>query len=294
MRFLPILILLLGVAGAVLFSSVYIIDERQQALVLEFGKVKTVEKEPGLKFKWPAPVNTVEFFDDRVLPLELDDREITPLDNRRLVVNAFARWRIADPQAFREAVPTLFAGEQRLSRIVNEKLRDALGQVTSSQILSDERAGLMRQVRDAVRPETISFGVEVVDVRLRRADLPDQNIQATLDRMVAERRQEAEDERARGREAKQIREAEADRIAVELESAAQRDADIKRGEADADRNRIFAQAYGQNPEFFSFYRSLSAYEAALQGSNSSIVLSPDSEFFNYLRTDNPGEFVPSN
>ena len=285
MRFLPILVLLVGVAAALGLSCIYIVDERKQALVLEFGKVKEVKREPGLYFKLPTPFNTVVFYEDRILPLETEDLEVTPLDNRRLVVNAFARWRIIDPQKFREAAQTEFNGAQRLGDILNARVRDVLGSVASDAILSDERAPLMRQIREGSRGQAEALGVEIVDVRIRRADLPEQNLQATYNRMEAERAQEAADERARGREAAQVRRAEADRQAVELVSEARRESEIIRGVADAERNRVFAEAFGRDEEFFAFYRSLSAYERALQGGNSTMVLSPDSDFFEYLKSD---------
>lgn len=285
MRFLPILVLLAGVAVAVVLSCIYIVDERRQAIVLEFGKVKEVNVDAGLYFKLPPPFNTIIFFDKRILPLETGDLEVTPLDDRRLVVNAFARWRISDPQRFREAVQTEFNGEERLRGIMRAKVRDVLGSVPSGVILSEERAPLMAAIRDQSRTESASLGVEVVDVRVRRVDLPEANLQATYRSMAADRQRVAADERARGQEAKQARIAEAEREATELESAAERDAQIIRGEADALRTRILAEAFSQDPEFFAFYRSLSAYERALQGQNSSMVLSPDSQFFEYLKYD---------
>lgn len=282
MRFLPILVLVLGALIALGLSSVYIVDERQQALVLEFGKVKRVVSEPGLKFKYPAPINTVAVYEKRILPLETAALEVTPLDNRRLIVDAFARYRITDPQRFREAVQTQTAGEQRLGTILNDKLRRVLGAVNSDVILSEERASLMHRIREQAFEEAGALGVAIVDVRIRRADLPEQNLQATYDRMAAERQQEAEDERARGREAAQKRRAEADRQAVEVTSDARRQSEIVRGEADAERNRIFASAFGRDPEFFAFYRSMKAYEEALKGDSSTMVLAPNSEFFRYL------------
>lgn len=285
MRFLPILVLVVAGLAVLALSSIYIVDERRQALVLEFGKVKEVNTDPGLYFKLPTPVNTVLYFEDRILPLETDNLEVNPADNRRLVVNAFARWRITDVQRFREAAQNEFNGATRLERILNAQLREVLGRVTSDAILSDERAPLMRQIREGSRGQAAALGVEIVDVRIRRADLPEQNLNATYDRMQAERAQEAADERARGREAAQVRRAEADRQAVELVSEARRESEIIRGQADAERNRIFAQAFGRDEEFFAFYRSLTAYENALRGSNSTMVLSPDSEFFEYLKSD---------
>lgn len=285
MRFAPILVILTGIALAGVMSCVYIVDERRIALVLEFGRIKTVVDQPGMKFKWPSPVNTVEFYDKRILPLETQELEVTPLDNRRLRVTAFARYRITDPERFYQAVRVQGAEERRLEQILTARLREVLGTVSSEQILSAERSALMRSITEGARAQADAMGVSVVDVRIQRADLPQENLEATYNRMRAEREQEAADERARGREAAQVLRAQADRQAVEVVSQARKQSEIVRGEADAERNRVFAEAYGRNPEFFAFYRSLSAYERALQGDNSTIVLSPDSEFFDYLRSD---------
>ena len=281
--------IIVGVIAALLFtalSSVYIVDERKQAIVLQFGQVKAVKQDPGLAFKVPFIQNVV-FYEDRILPLATQPLAVTPLDERRLVVEAFARWRIVDPVRFRLAVAggAELAGAQRLDSILNAALRGVLGNVNSRDILSAERSGMMTAIRDAARGPAENLGVEVIDVRIKRADLPQQNLQATFARMQAEREREAADERARGAEAAQVVRATADRQAVELVSEARREAEIVRGEADAARNAVFAEAFGRDPEFFAFYRSLSAYEQALQGSNSSMVISPDSEFFDYLKTD---------
>ncbi|KAJ54190.1 protease [Actibacterium mucosum KCTC 23349] len=278
------------VAVALLFSSVYIVDERQKALRLWFGEVSAVIEEPGLNFKIPF-LHEIVFYDDRILPLDSAPQEITPSDDRRLVVDAFARWRIQDPVTFRRAVGTggEAAGARRLERILNAGVREVLGRVDSGAILSSDRVSLMNQIRDRSRAEAASLGIEVVDVRIKRADLPTQNLNATFERMRAERQREAADEIARGNEAAQRVRAQADRTAVETTSEAQKDADIIRGEADARRNAIFAEAFGRDPEFFAFYRSLSAYEKALNGANSTLVITPDSEFFDYLKSDRLGE-----
>ncbi|MEO0361789.1 MAG: protease modulator HflC, partial [Pseudomonadota bacterium] len=239
-------------------------------------------------FKIPFIQNVV-YYEDRILPLETDPLEVTPLDDRRLVVEAFARWRILDPVAFRLAVGAggEATGANRLETILNAALRAVLGNVRSNDILSTDRANLMLQIRNNARSQARALGVDIIDVRIKRADLPQQNLQATFARMQAEREREAADERARGKEAAQIVRATADRQAVELVSEARKQAEITRGEADAQRNAIFAEAFGRDPEFFAFYRSLTAYERALQGSNSTLVISPDSEFFDYLKSDNP-------
>lgn len=280
--------IILAVVAAVLFgvaSSVYIVDERKQAIVLQFGQVRAVQQEPGLNFKVPFIQNVV-YYEKRILPLDTEPLEVTPLDERRLVVEAFARWRITDPVKFRLAVAG--GGEQigavRLDSILNAALRGVLGNVNSRDILSSDRARMMTQIRDAARVPALNLGVEIIDVRIKRADLPQQNLQATFARMQSEREREAADERARGKEAAQVVRATADRQAVELVSKSRRDADIIRGEADAKRSAIFAEAYGRDPEFYAFYRSLGAYEASMKGDNSSMVMSPDSEFFDYLKS----------
>jgi membrane protease subunit HflC len=211
---------------------------------------------------------------------------VTPSDDRRLVVDAFARYRITDVVQFRQAVGVggLRTGEDRLERIINPQIREVLGAdgVTSNTILSAERAVLMQQITALARAEARQLGLEVLDVRLKQTNLPVQNLEATFARMRAEREREATDEIARGNEAAQRVRAQADRTVVELVSEAQREAEITRGEADAERNRTFAEAFSQDPEFFAFYRSMTAYERALRQQNSSMVISPDSEFFEFL------------
>jgi membrane protease subunit HflC len=225
-------------------------------------------------------------YDDRILSLDTEVIEVTPSDDRRLVVDAFARYRIADVETFRRAVGAggLRLAEDRLQSILNAQIREVLGadQVTSDTILSEDRRGLMTRIRDQARASALSLGLDVVDVRLKQTNLPAQNLEATFARMRAEREREAADEIARGNEAAQRVRALADRTVVETLSEAEREANVVRGEADARRNNIFAQAYGADPEFFGFYRSLQAYERAIQSGNSTMVITPDSDFFNYL------------
>ena len=281
------------VLAALLFvglSSIFIVDERKKALVLQFGQVAQVKEEAGLGFKLPF-IQEVVYYEDRILGLQTTPIEVTMLDDRRLVVDAFSRWRVVDLVEFREAVGT--GGEaaalRRLEGIVNPAIQEVLGSVPSNRVLSEDRTALMNQIRDIARRQAAALGIEVIDVRLTRTDLPEQNLEATFARMRAERQREAADEIARGGEAAQRVRAAADRTVVELTSDARRQAEVIRGEADAERNRILAEAYGRDPEFFAFIRSLSAYEASLQGTNSSIVMQPDSEFFDYLRTDQAPE-----
>jgi membrane protease subunit HflC len=276
---LPILVI--AIAG--LLSSIFIVDEREKALVLQFGRVVTVKENPGLAFKIPL-IQEVVTYDDRILSREVGPLEVTPLDDRRLVVDAFARYRIADVTQFRQAVGAggIELAERRLDNILRAQTREVLGSVRSDQVLSTERESLMNRIRDNAIFEARSLGLDVIDVRLKRTDLPQANLEATFSRMRAEREREAADEIARGEEAAQRKRAQADRTVVELVSDANRQSEISRGEADAERNAIFAQAFGADPEFFEFYRSLNAYRASLTGGSTSMVLSPNSEFFNYF------------
>jgi len=285
-RTISILALPLVVVVAVLvMASVYIVDVREKVLALRFGEVVSVREEPGLAFKLPI-IDRVVRYDARILGLQTEPMEVTPLDDRRLVVDAFARWQIADPVTFRRAVGEggIEFAQQRLSGIMTNAIRGVLGSVPSTTVLSDDRTALMAQIRDVARSEADALGIQVIDVRLTRTDLPEQNLAATYARMRAEREREAADEIARGGEAAQRVRAAADRTVVELTSDARRKAEIVRGEADAQRNAIYAEAFGRDPEFFAFTRSMTAYERALQAGNSSIVINPTGEFFAYLGT----------
>jgi membrane protease subunit HflC len=285
MRKASFLIPAVVIAIAVAMSAIFIVDEREKALVLQFGQIKQVKEDPGLAFKIPL-IQEVVRYDDRILSLDTPPIEITPSDDRRLVVDAFARYRIASVVQFRQAVGVggVRAAEDRLGSILNAQIRAVLGSegVTSNTILSSDRAALMTRIRNQAQTSAAAIGLTVLDVRLKQTNLPDQNLDATFARMRAEREREAADEIARGEEAAQRVRAQADRTVVELVSEANREAEIVRGEADAKRNGIFAEAFGADPGFFEFYRSLAAYERALKGSNSTMVITPDSEFFEYL------------
>ena len=286
MRKLSFIVPVAVVLIALFMSTVFIVDERNKALVLQFGRVVAVKEEPGLAFKIPF-IQEVVFYDDRILSRDVDPLEVTPLDDRRLVVDAFTRYRITDVNQFREAVGTggVQVAESRLDSILKSEMREVLGSVSSNDILSSDRAVLMSRIRNAAIEKALPLGIEVVDVRLKRTDLPRANLDATFARMRAEREREAADEIARGNEAAQRVRALADRTQVEIVSEARRESEIIRGLADAERNAIFASAFGADPEFFEFYRSLAAYRMALKGQNSTMVMSPDSEFFNYLKSD---------
>ena len=275
MNRLPIIGAVVAVLAFLAYNSIFTVDERNRAMVLQFGQLKSVKDEPGLAFKIPLIQNVI-FYDGRIQPLETSALEVTPLDDRRLIVDAFARWRIDDVEQFRQAfgVGGMTAAEQRLGGILTAQVREVLGSVRSEAVLSADRVGLMNRIRDQSIGEARALGIEIVDVRLKRADLPEQNLKATFDRMKAEREREAADERARGNEAAQRVRAQADRTALE----------IVRGEADAQRNAVLAGAYGQNEEFFAFIRSMQAYRKSLATENTTLMVDPGSQFFEYLRS----------
>ena len=290
MLLLPFLI----VVAVLVMASVYIVDVRQKALVLRFGEVVDVRENPGLGLKVPF-IDQVVRYDARILGIPTPPMEVTPLDDRRLVVDAFARWQITDVVQFRRATAAggVQFAQQRLADIVTNAIRQVLGSVPSTTVLSDDRTPLMNQIRDLARQNAEDLGVRVIDVRLTRTDLPEQNLNATYARMRAEREREAADEIARGGEAAQRVRAAADRTVVELTSEARKKAEIVRGEADARRNAIYAAAFGRDPEFFAFTRSMTSYERALRGENSSLVIQPEGEFFSYLRDDGASRANPS-
>ena len=280
----------IAVALIGIISSVFLVDERETALVLQFGRIVSVKTEPGLAFKTPL-VQEVVRYDSRILSRDIDPLEITPLDDRRLMVDAFARYRIVDVNQFRQAVGVggIPAAENRLDSILKAQIRQILGSVSSNDILSTDRAALMLRIRNGAIDEAGALGIEIIDVRLKRTDLPNNNLAATFARMRAEREREAADEIARGNEAAQRVRASADRTQLEIVSDAKRQSEIIRGEADAKRNAIFAEAFGADPEFFEFYRSLAAYRVSLKSGNSTMIMSPNSEFFDYLKSDKASE-----
>ena len=285
---LPVIV----IAIAAVLSSIFIVDEREKALVLRFGRVVQVVEDPGLGFRVPF-MDQIVSYDDRIISIDMAAQEVIPNDDRRLVVDAFARYRIDDVEKFRQATgaggdQAIAIADQRLERILNGQTRSVLGSVSSGDILSTDREALMLRIRNGAIQEARALGLEVIDVRLKRTDLPPQNLERTFLRMVSERQREAEDERARGREAATRITAQADRTVVELESDASRQARITEGEADAERNAIFADAYGQDVEFFEFYRSLEAYRTGLATGNARMVMTPPEDFFDYLRSPNGG------
>jgi membrane protease subunit HflC len=274
----------LAVLAFIVYSSVFVVNERDQAIVLRFGEITRVIREPGIYFKIPtAFVDTVQIIEDRLLSMELEDIRVQVRDGRRYIVDAFVAFRIVDPRKYRENVSgSLEIARDNMRTRLDAALRRVYGQRTFEAALSEQRADMMVEVRDQLRPLANEVGIDIVDVRIKRTDLLPEVSQQTFERMRAERLAEAAQLRARGTElAARIR-AEADREAVVTVAEAQREAEILRGEGEAQRSRIFAEAYQRNPDFFEFYRSMRAYDLALKGNGTTFVLSPQSEFFEFF------------
>lgn len=276
-----VVLALLGIA----YSATFIVTERDQAIVMRFGEIKRVIREPGLYFKVPTNfVDTVQIIDRRLLMLDLEDKVVQVRDGRQYVVDAFATFRIVNPRRYREtAQGNLTQALSRLRTRFDSALRRVYGLRDFNAALSEQRAQMMNEARDLIRPEALDLGIEIVDVRIQRTDLLPQVSKQTFERMSAERLAEAAQLRALGtQESIRIR-AEADRQAVVEIATARKQSEILRGEGDAERNSVFAEAFSRDPEFFAFYRSLKAYEVATDGGDTTMVLSPDSDFFRYFR-----------
>jgi len=272
---------LVALVAIVVYSSLFVVHQNQQALVLRLGEAIRVVTEPGLRYKIPL-VDGVVYIDKRILDLENPAQEVIASDQKRLVVDAFARYRISDPLKFYQSLGTVEGANSRLTSILNSALRRVLGEATFIQVVRDERELLMSRIREQVNREGANFGINIVDVRIRRADLPDANSQAVFQRMQTERQREAAEIRAGGNQLAQTIRARADRdVTVTVAEATSRGEQI-RGEGDATRNRIFAEAYERDREFFAFYRSMQAYEQGLRHGDTRFLLSPDSEFFRYF------------
>jgi len=275
---IAVLLVILGILG---YSSVFSVHETQQALVLQFGNpIKTVQ-ESGLNFKTPF-VQNVQFMEKRILDFDAPPVEAVAADKKRIVVDAYARFRINDPLKFYQTVNNEVTARNRMAPIVNSSIRNVIGRVKLEVMLSGERNKLMHEIRDLVNDEATKLGIEIVDVRIKRADLPEANSQAVYDLMRAERKRIATEIRAEGAERSQKITATADRERTVLLAVAQKQSEITRGEGDAQRNNVFANAFKKDPEFFAFYRSLQAYRTALQSGDTTMVLSPNSDFFNYF------------
>ena len=274
------LILLLLIA-IVVYSALFAVQQTEQALVVRFGKPVDIVTEPGLHVKAPF-IDTVIPVDKRILDLENPSQEVIASDQKRLVVDAFARYRIKDALKFYQSVGSIQAANLQLTTLLNAALRRVLGEVTFIQVVRDEREALMGRIRDQLDHEADGYGIQVVDVRIRRADLPEQNSQAVYQRMQTERQREAAEFRAQGGQKAQEIRSNADREATVIVAEANSKGEQTRGEGDAERNRLFAEAYSKDPDFFAFYRSMTAYENGLKASDTRFLLKPDSDFFRFF------------
>ena len=274
---IPIIVLL----GVVLFQAAFIVQEINQAIVLQFGNPKRIITDAGLKFKLPFIQNVV-YLDKRVLNLDNPPEEVIAADQKRLIVDAIARFKIVDPLKFYISVGNERVARSRLSTIINSRIRGVLGTQELATLLSTDRAKQMAIIQNDVNTEAENFGIEIVDVRIKRADLPPANSDAIYKRMQTEREREAKEFRAQGAEIAQKIRSTADKDVTVLLAEANKKSQIMKGEGDGRRNKIFADAFGKDPQFFAFYRAMQAYETALIGGETSLVLSPDSEFFKFF------------
>ena len=281
---LPVIIIIAAVA----FFSIFIVKEVNQAIVLQFGDPKRIITKPGLNFKLPFIQNVV-FLDKRILNLDTPPEEVIASDQKRLIVDAFARFQIVDPLKFYISVGNERVARSRLSTIINSRIRNVLGQQELQTLLSKDRTKQMTLIQEGVNNEAENFGIKIVDVRIKRADLPQANSEAIYRRMQTEREREAKEFRARGAEMAVTITSTADKEVTVILADAQKKSEIMKGEGDGLRNKIFADAFGKDPEFFAFYRAMQAYEKALIGGETSLILSPDSEFFKFFGNINPNK-----
>jgi membrane protease subunit HflC len=280
---------IIAAIAILLYLSIFIVDQTQQALVLRFGNPVRVISSPGLFYKVPL-VDNVVYLDKRILDLDSPPLEIIASDQKRLVVDAFGRYKIISPLRFFQSVGTTDVADQRLSVILNSAVRRVLGDASFIQLVRDDRAELMSRITQQVDREAEGLGIDVIDVKIRRADLPEANSQAIYQRMQTERQRQATEIRAQGEQAARGIRAQADRQATVIVAEADRESAQIRGAGEAEQNNIFAKAFSQDPEFFNFYRSMLAYQAGLHGSDTRLVITPDSEFFRYF--NNPEGTTP--
>ena len=276
-----IILPLVGVVAVIAFFSIFIVKEVNQAIVLQFGDPKKIITKPGLNFKLPFIQNVV-FLDKRILNLDAPPEEVIASDQKRLIVDAFARIQIVDPLKFYISVGNERVARSRLSTIINSRIRSVLGTQRLQTLLSEDRTKQMALIQEGVNNEAEKFGIKIVDVRIKRADLPQANSNAIFARMQTEREREAKEFRAKGAEMAVTITSTADKEVTVILANAEKKSEIMKGEGDGQRNKIFAQAFGQDPQFFAFYRAMQAYERALIGGETSLILSPDSEFFKFF------------
>jgi len=274
---LPVLV----VVGFVIYLSFFTVKEINQAIVLQFGDPKKVIDEPGLQVKIPFIQNVV-FIDRRILSLDPAPEEVIASDQKRLIVDAYARFKIVDPLRFYVSVGNEMVARSRLATIINSRIRSVLGKQSLATLLSEDRTKQMAIIQDGVNAEAEKFGITIIDVRIKRADLPQANSEAIYKRMQTEREREAKEFRAKGAEMAVTITSTADKEVTVLLANAKKQSEIMKGEGDGQRNKIFANAFGKDPDFFSFYRAMQAYETALIGGETSLILSPDSDFFKFF------------
>ena len=274
---LPVII----VIGIAIYLSLFIVKEINQAIVLQFGDPKRIINTPGLQVKIPFIQNVV-FLDRRILSLDPAPEEVIASDQKRLIVDAFARFKIVDPLKFYISVGNERVARSRLATIINSRLRSVLGTQSLATLLSDDRTKQMAIIQEGVNAEAGKFGIEIIDVRIKRADLPQANSEAIYRRMQTEREREAKEFRAKGAEMAVTITSTADKEVTVILANAKKQSEIMKGEGDGLRNKIFAEAFGKDPDFFAFYRAMQAYETALIGGETSLILSPDSEFFKFF------------
>ena len=274
---LPLIIIL----AAISFFSIFIVKETNQAIVLQFGDPKKIITSPGFQMKIPFIQNVV-FLDRRILSLDPPPEEVIASDQKRLIVDAFARFKIIDPLKFYISVGNERVARSRLATIINSRLRNVLGKQSLATLLSEDRTKQMAIIQEGVNNEAGKFGIEIIDVRIKRADLPQANSEAIYRRMQTEREREAKEFRAKGAEMGVTITSTADKKVTVILAEAKKNSEIMKGEGDGQRNKIFAEAFGRDPEFFAFYRAMQAYEKALIGGDTSLILSPDSEFFKFF------------
>ncbi len=286
MNIKKIILPIIAVILVIVFFSIFIVKEVNQAIVLQFGDPKRIIVEPGLNFKLPFIQNVV-FLDKRILNLDTPPEEVIASDQKRLIVDAFARFEIIDPLKFYISVGNERVARSRLSTIINSRIRNVLGQQELQTLLSKDRTKQMALIQEGVNVEAENFGIKIVDVRIKRADLPQANSDAIYKRMQTEREREAKEFRAKGAEMAVTITSTADKEVSVILANANKDSEIMKGEGDGQRNKIFAEAFGRDPEFFAFYRAMQAYETALIGGDTSLILSPDSEFFKFFGNIKP-------
>ena len=289
--FFAFLAVVLGLGALALYSSAFIVHQNEQVLVLRFGEPQPPISTPGLKWKMPF-VDTVEYLDKRILDLDTTEQEVMAADQQRLIVDAYARYRITDPLKFYQNIRSEERVRSVVGPLIESEIRRVLGSTTLQEIVKDKRESLMKEIAKQVNKEGADYGLEVVDVRIKRTDLPQENLVKVFDRMKADRVREATELRAQGEAENNRIRADADRQVTVIKANATQKSDTIRGEGEGARNAIFAEAFGKDPEFFSFYRSMQAYEASMKAGDTRMLLSPDSDFFRYFQNPNGGTTAP--